>query len=233
MSEQDATIEQLMESLAEQLYRGAQAEVLATVTTALARGTIAADIVNRGLMLGMQRVGVDFRDGKLFLPEVLMAAQAMQAAMRELEPLLIGPYGGGTRVARAVIGTVKGDIHDIGKNLVSILWRGAGFEVIDLGINTKADTFVEAVERHRPEIVGLSALLTTTMPYMRVVIDALRQRGLRERLIVLVGGAAVSRAFADEIGADGYGRDAASAVDLARTLLARRRGGSAAPEGVA
>jgi 5-methyltetrahydrofolate--homocysteine methyltransferase len=173
-------------------------------------------------MPGMQRVGVDFRDGALFLPEVLLAAETMHAVMRVLEPLLAGQ--GAARVGVALLGTVKGDIHDIGKNLVSIFWRGGGLDVIDLGVNVKAETFVAAVERHRPDILGLSALLTTTAPYMRVVIETLEQRGLRDGLIVLVGGAAVTPALAAEIRADGCARDASAAVELAQALLAGRRG---------
>jgi methylmalonyl-CoA mutase cobalamin-binding domain/chain len=165
----------------------------------------------------MRIVGIDFRDGILFVPEVLMAANAMKAGMAILRPLLAET--GAPKVGKMVIGTVKGDIHDIGKNLVCMMMEGAGFEVVDLGINTDVDKFIHALEQHRPDILGMSALLTTTMPYMKTVIDALKDKGMRQDLIVLVGGAPVNEAFAEFVGADAYCRDAAVAVETATRFL--------------
>jgi 5-methyltetrahydrofolate--homocysteine methyltransferase len=170
----------------------------------------------------MDIVGVDFRDGILFVPEVLMAAKAMKAGMAILRPLLAET--GAPQVGTMVIGTVKGDIHDIGKNLVAMMMEGAGFTVINLGINTDAEKFINAIHEHKPDILGMSALLTTTMPYMGVVINTLKEQGLRDQLIVLVGGAPLNEAFAEEIGADAYCRDAAIAVETAKKLLAIKRG---------
>ena len=170
----------------------------------------------------MDVVGVDFRDGILFVPEVLMAAKAMKAGMEILRPLLAET--GAPQIGTMVIGTVKGDIHDIGKNLVAMMMEGAGFNVINLGINVDADTFIKAIHEHQPSILGMSALLTTTMPYMGVVIKTLVEQGLRDNLIVLVGGAPLNEAFAEEIGANSYCRDAAVAVEKAKKLLAIKRG---------
>jgi methylmalonyl-CoA mutase cobalamin-binding domain/chain len=178
----------------------------------------------------MRIVGVDFRDGILFVPEVLMAANAMKGGMAILRPLLAAT--GAPRMGKMVIGTVKGDIHDIGKNLVSMMMEGAGFEVVDLGVNNSVDKYLEAIAEHQPEIVGMSALLTTTMPYMKVVIDAMKAKGVRDECIVLVGGAPLNEAFAEAIGADAYCRDAAVAVETARALIARRQGSVLAREGV-
>ncbi len=175
-----------------------------------------------GLVAGMDIVGIDFRDGILFVPEVLMAAKAMKAGMAILRPLLAET--GAPKVGTMVIGTVKGDIHDIGKNLVGMMMEGAGFEVIDLGINNPVEKYMAAIDEHKPDILGMSALLTTTMPYMRVVIEALKERGIREDIIVLVGGAPLNEAFAEDIGADAYCRDAAVAVDTAKKFMAIRRG---------
>ena len=169
----------------------------------------------------MRIVGIDFRDGILFVPEVLMAANAMKAGMAILRPLLIET--GAPRVGKMVIGTVKGDIHDIGKNLVSMMMEGAGFEVIDLGINNPVEAYLAAIEEHQPDILGMSALLTTTMPYMKVVIDTMKEKGIRDDYIVLVGGAPLNEAFADSVGADAYCRDAAVAVETAKALIAERR----------
>jgi methylmalonyl-CoA mutase cobalamin-binding domain/chain len=170
----------------------------------------------------MDIVGVDFRDGVLFVPEVLMAAKAMKAGMELLRPLLAET--GAPQVGTMVIGTVKGDIHDIGKNLVAMMMEGAGFNVVNLGINVDADTFIKAIREHNPNILGMSALLTTTMPYMGVVINELVAQGLRDKLVVLVGGAPLNDAFAEEIGADAYCRDAAVATEKAKKLLAIKRG---------
>jgi len=168
----------------------------------------------------MRIVGVDFRDGILFVPEVLMSANAMKAGMQLLRPLLAET--GAPKVGKMVIGTVKGDIHDIGKNLVCMMMEGAGFEVIDLGINNPVEKYLEAIEEHKPDILGMSALLTTTMPYMKVVIDTLKEKGMRNDYLVLVGGAPLNEAFAEAIGADAYCRDAAVAVETAKSLLSQR-----------
>jgi methylmalonyl-CoA mutase cobalamin-binding domain/chain len=174
-------------------------------------------VLTKALVEGMRIVGVDFRDGILFVPEVLMAANAMKAGMSILRPLLVET--GAPKLGKMVIGTVKGDIHDIGKNLVAMMMEGAGFEVVDLGINTSVETFLDALESHRPDILGMSALLTTTMPYMKTVIEALKAKGIRNDVIVLVGGAPVNEQFAEAIGADAYCRDASVAVETARRFL--------------
>jgi 5-methyltetrahydrofolate--homocysteine methyltransferase len=168
----------------------------------------------------MTIVGTDFRDGILFVPEVLLAANAMKAGMVILKPILMET--GVKPVGKMVIGTVKGDIHDIGKNLVGMMMEGAGFEVTNLGINTSFDEFLAAVEEHKPDILGMSALLTTTMPYMKVVIDGLVKEGIRDQLIVMVGGAPLNEGFAQTIGADAYCRDAATAVETATKLVSQR-----------
>jgi methylmalonyl-CoA mutase cobalamin-binding domain/chain len=174
----------------------------------------------------MRIVGEDFRDGILFVPEVLMSANAMKAGMSILRPLLVET--GAPKIGKMVIGTVKGDIHDIGKNLVCMMMEGAGFEVVDLGINNAVDRYLAAIEEHQPDILGMSALLTTTMPYMKVVIDTLREKGIRDDYIVLVGGAPLNEDFARQIGADAYCRDAAVAVQTAKDLIARRHNRQAA-----
>jgi methylmalonyl-CoA mutase cobalamin-binding domain/chain len=178
-------------------------------------------VLNEALVEGMRIVGIDFRDGILFVPEVLLAANAMKAGMAILRPLLAET--GAEQVGKVVIGTVKGDIHDIGKNLVAMMLEGAGFEVINLGINTDAERFIAALEEHKPEILGMSALLTTTMPYMKVVIDALKEKGIRDDYIVLVGGAPLNEEFGKAIGADAYCRDAAVASETAQALVQARR----------
>src|SRR5215471_14173297 len=170
-------------------------EVVAQTKEALSRGYSAPDVLAQGLVAGMDIVGVDFRDGILFVPEVLMAANSMKAGMEILRPLLAET--GAERIGKMVIGTVKGDIHDIGKNLVAMMMEGAGFEVVNLGINNDADKFIAAIREHQPDILGMSALLTTTMPYMKVVVQALKDEGLREKVIVLVGGAPVNAVFAE------------------------------------
>jgi 5-methyltetrahydrofolate--homocysteine methyltransferase len=169
----------------------------------------------------MRIVGIDFRDGILFVPEVLMSANAMKGGMGILRPLLAET--GAETVGRVVIGTVKGDIHDIGKNLVGMMLEGAGFEVFDIGINNPVEKYLEAIETHKPDILGMSALLTTTMPYMKVVIDTLVEQGIREDFIVLVGGAPLNEEFGQAIGADAYCRDAAVAVETAKQLVAEKR----------
>ena len=175
-------------------------------------------MLEEALVSGMTIVGIDFRDGILFVPEVLMAANSMKAGMALLKPILAET--GAKPVGTMVVGTVKGDIHDIGKNLVGMMMEGAGFEVIDLGINVEADVYIDAIEKHGANILGMSALLTTTMPYMKVVIDTMKERGIRDDYIVLVGGAPLNEEFGEAIGADAYCRDAATAVDIARELVA-------------
>lgn len=218
--------EELLELMMDDLYDGLADEVVAEVEECLRRGMTPYDVMTQGLVAGMEIVGVDFRDGVLFVPEVLMAAKAMKAGMKVLRPLLA--QTGSPSIGTAVIGTVKGDIHDIGKNLVKMMWEGAGIEVHDLGINVDAQTFMQALEEHQPQILGMSALLTTTMPYMKVVIDELRSRDLRDKYVVLVGGAPLNESFAEQIEADYYCRDAAVAVDTAKKVLAiwREQGSS-------
>lgn len=215
---------ELLEMIHDDLYEGIADGVVAGVNELLRRGMQPYDVLTRALVAGMDIVGVDFRDGILFVPEVLMAAGAMKAGMAILRPLLAET--GAPQVGTMVIGTVKGDIHDIGKNLVSMMMEGAGFKVVDLGINNDADRYAAAVEEHRPEILGMSALLTTTMPYMGVVIKKLQEAGLRDRVIVLVGGAPLNEAFARAVEADAYCRDASVAVETAKRLLAARRSGA-------
>lgn len=213
---------EILELIQDDLYDGLADEVVESVKELLKRGMTPYDVLTKGLVAGMEIVGVDFRDGILFVPEVLMAAKAMKAGMELLRPLLVET--GAPQIGTMVIGTVKGDIHDIGKNLVGMMMEGAGFNVINLGINNDVDKFLNAIHEHNPNILGMSALLTTTMPYMRVVIDALKEAGLRDKIIVLVGGAPLNEAFAEDIGADAYCRDAAVAVETAKTLLAIKRG---------
>ena len=215
---------EIIQQMHDDLYDGLAPEVTAEVNELLRRGLTPYEVLTRGLVGGMDIVGVDFRDGILFVPEVLMAAKAMKAGMGILRPLLVET--GAPQIGTMVVGTVKGDIHDIGKNLVAMMMEGAGFKVVNLGINNDADKFLTAVREHNPDIVGMSALLTTTMPYMQVVIGALKEAGLREKVIVLVGGAPLNEAFAEEIEADAYCRDAAVAVDTAKKLVAILRGRS-------
>jgi 5-methyltetrahydrofolate--homocysteine methyltransferase len=209
--------EELYELMQEDLYDGYAAEIEAEVHEALSRGYEPYDILTNALVAGMDIVGDDFRDGILFVPEVLMAAKAMKAGMAILRPLLAET--GAPKIGSMVIGTVKGDIHDIGKNLVGMMMEGAGFEVFDIGINNAVDDYLTAIREHNPDILGMSALLTTTMPYMRVVIQALKDEGIRQNLIVLVGGAPLNDAFAEDIEADAYCRDAAIAVETAKKFM--------------
>ncbi len=205
----------------EDLYDGYGDEIVEEVEEALSRGMTPYEVLTEGLVAGMSIVGDDFRDGILFVPEVLMAAKAMKAGMAILRPLLAET--GAPQVGTLVIGTVKGDIHDIGKTLVSMMMEGAGFEVFDLGINTSAEEFIEAINEHQPDLLGMSALLTTTMPYMKVVIEALKEAGMRQDIIILVGGAPLNEAFAEAIEADAYCRDAAVAVDTAKKFMQIKR----------
>lgn len=217
----DLPDEELVPQIQDDLYDGLGPEVVDGVEILLGRGWSPTDILDRVLVEGMKIVGNDFRDGILFVPEVLLAAGAMKAAVERLRPLLTAT--GIERVGKVVIATVKGDIHDIGKNLVGMMLEGAGFEVVDLGINTDVEEFLEAVKIHSPDILGMSALLTTTMSYMKVVIDTLIEKGIRDDLIVLVGGAPLNEEFATAIGADAYCRDAAVATETAEALLLARK----------
>ncbi len=209
--------DELVEQMHDDLYDGLAEEIAEGTNILLGRGWSATRVLDEALVAGMTIVGVDFRDGILFVPEVLMAANAMKAGMAILKPILSDT--GAKPVGKMVIGTVKGDIHDIGKNLVGMMMEGAGFEVYDLGINVEADKYLAALEEHKPDILGMSALLTTTMPYMKVVIDTMKERGIRDDYIVMVGGAPLNEEFGAAIGADAYCRDAATAVETAKELI--------------
>lgn len=211
----------LVAQMHDDLYDGLAEEIHDGTTILLDRGWTPERVLNDALVEGMRIVGIDFRDGILFVPEVLLAANAMKAGMEILRPLLAET--GAEPIGKVVIGTVKGDIHDIGKNLVAMMLEGAGFEVIDLGINTDAAAFLAALDEHKPDILGMSALLTTTMPYMKVVIDTLKEKGLRDDFIVIVGGAPLNEEFGTAIGADAYCRDAAVASEMAKALVKARR----------
>ena len=213
--------EELVEQMHDDLYDGLKEEIVEGTEILLARGWPADKVLQNALVDGMTIVGIDFRDGILFVPEVLLAANAMKGGMALLRPLLAET--GAKPIGKMVIGTVKGDIHDIGKNLVGMMMEGAGFEVINLGINNPVENFLAAIEEHQPDLLGMSALLTTTMPYMKVVIDTLVEKGIRDDLIVLVGGAPLNEEFGQAIGADAYCRDAAVAVETASALIAKKR----------
>ena len=213
--------EELVEQMHDDLYDGLRDEIVEGTEILLGRGWSADKVLQTALVDGMTIVGIDFRDGILFVPEVLLAANAMKGGMAVLRPLLAET--GAKPVGKMVIGTVKGDIHDIGKNLVSMMMEGAGFEVINIGINNPVENFLEAIAEHKPDILGMSALLTTTMPYMKVVIDTLVEKGIRDELIVLVGGAPLNEEFGEAVGADAYCRDAAVAVETATALIAEKR----------
>ena len=212
--------EELVEQMHDDLYDGLADEIAEGTQILLDRGWSATRVLEEALVGGMNIVGIDFRDGILFVPEVLMSANAMKAGMAILKPILADT--GAKPVGRMVVGTVKGDIHDIGKNLVGMMMEGAGFEVVDLGINVEADAYIEAIEKHKADILGMSALLTTTMPYMKVVIDTMKERGIRDDYIVMVGGAPLNEEFGKAVGADAYCRDAATAVEVAKKLVLGR-----------
>ncbi len=216
----DLSDDELVEQMMDDLYDGMKDEIEEGVHILLERGWTPYDILTKALVAGMTIVGHDFRDGILFVPEVLLAANAMKGGMSILKPLLVET--GAPRMGKMVIGTVKGDIHDIGKNLVAMMMEGAGFEVVDIGINNAVEAYLEALEREQPDILGMSALLTTTMPYMKVVIDTLKAEGKRDDYIVLVGGAPLNEEFGRAIGADAYCRDAAVAVETAKAYVARK-----------
>jgi len=222
--EENFNDEELVEQMHDDLYNGLKEEIEEGTNILLERKWSADKVLNDALVEGMRIVGIDFRDGILFVPEVLMAANAMKGGMAILRPLLAET--GAEPIGKVVIGTVKGDIHDIGKNLVGMMLEGAGFEVIDLGINNPVEDYIAALEEHKPEILGMSALLTTTMPYMKVVIDTLQEQGMRDDFIVLVGGAPLNEEFGEAVGADAYCRDAAVAVETAKSLIAERRAAS-------
>jgi 5-methyltetrahydrofolate--homocysteine methyltransferase len=213
--------DELVEQMHDDLYDGLLEEIVEGTEILLGRGWGPEKVLNDALVGGMTIVGVDFRDGILFVPEVLLAANAMKGGMAVLKPLLAET--GAKPIGTMVIGTVKGDIHDIGKNLVSMMMEGAGFEVINLGINNPVEKYLAALEEHKPDILGMSALLTTTMPYMKVVIDTMIEKGIRDDYIVLVGGAPLNEEFGMAIGADAYCRDAGVAVETALDLIAKKR----------
>ena len=217
----DLSDEELVEQMHDDLYDGLKEEIEEGTNILLERGWSAEKVLNEALVAGMTIVGIDFRDGILFVPEVLLAANAMKGGMAILKPLLAET--GAKPVGSMVIGTVKGDIHDIGKNLVGMMMEGAGFEVVDIGINNSVEDYFAALEKHKPDILGMSALLTTTMPYMKVVIDEMVSKGIRDKYIVLVGGAPLNEEFGEAIGADAYCRDAAVAADTAQRLISERR----------
>ncbi len=212
--------EELVQQIHDDLYDGLKEEIEEAVNILLERGWTPYEVLTKALVEGMRIVGVDFRDGILFVPEVLLAANAMKGGMTILRPLLI--ESGAPKLGAMVIGTVKGDIHDIGKNLVGMMMEGAGFEVFDLGINNPVEDYIASLEEHDADILGMSALLTTTMPYMKVVIDALIEKGTRDDYVVLVGGAPLNEEFGRAIGADSYCRDAAVAVETAKEFMSRK-----------
>ena len=221
--------DELVQQMHEDLYDGLADEILEGVNILLGRKWEPYRVLTEALVEGMRIVGIDFRDGILFVPEVLLAANAMKGGMVVLRPLLAET--GAPKQGSMVIGTVKGDIHDIGKNLVGMMLEGAGFDIFNIGINNDADAFLEALDEHKPDFLGMSALLTTTMPYMKVVIDTMKERGIRDDYTVLVGGAPLNEAFADSVGADAYCRDAAVAVETAKALVIERRKASSAAAG--
>lgn len=217
----DLADDELIEQMHDDLYDGLKEEIVEGTDILLQRGWSAEKVLNEALVGGMKIVGIDFRDGILFVPEVLLAANAMKGGMGILRPLLAET--GVEPIGKMVIGTVKGDIHDIGKNLVAMMLEGAGFEVVDIGINNAVEDYFAALEEHKPDILGMSALLTTTMPYMKVVIDEMVRQSIRDDYIVLVGGAPLNEEFGAAVGADGYCRDAAQAADMAPRMLQERR----------
>ncbi|MBC8227441.1 MAG: corrinoid protein [Gammaproteobacteria bacterium] len=217
----DLSDEELVEQMFDDLYDGLKEEIEEGTNILLSRGWSAEKVLNEALVAGMTIVGIDFRDGILFVPEVLMAANAMKGGMAILKPLLAET--GAKPVGTMVIGTVKGDIHDIGKNLVGMMLEGAGFEVFDIGINSSVEDFFAAMEKHKPDVLGMSALLTTTMPYMKVVIDEMVKKGIRDDYIILVGGAPLNEEFGEYVGADQYCRDSAEAAAVAVAMVTERR----------
>ncbi|MDA1313342.1 MAG: corrinoid protein [Acidobacteria bacterium] len=212
-----AAISSRMQSIGAALVDGQNKTVDALTVEALADGVPALEIMDDGLIAAMRIVGIKFRENFIYVPEVLSCARAMKAGMAHIEPILSA--SGIKPLAKVVMGTVKGDLHDIGKNLCIMMLRGTGFEVIDLGVDTSADEFLAAVEEHEARLMGMSALLTTTMPNMAVTIEAFIDEGIRDDVKIMVGGAPVSQEFADDMGADGYGKDAMECVALAKRLV--------------
>lgn len=208
----------ILEQMQKDLYEGKFSEVETATKTALDEGMEAQEILNNGLIAGMEIVGRDFKAGDLFIPEVLMCARAMHAGLEVLRPLL--EESGAASMGKVILGTVAGDLHDIGKNLVSMMLQGAGFDIIDLGTDVKPEQFVAAVRDEGADVIGMSAMLTTTMPSMKSTINALVEAGIRDKVKVIIGGAPVTSKFAQEIGADKYAPDAGSAADTVRELLA-------------
>jgi len=225
----DLSDDELVLQMHDDLYDGLSEEIEEGTNILLARGWAPYDVLTKALVEGMRIVGIDFRDGILFVPEVLLAATAMKGGMKILRPLLAAT--GAPTLGTIVIGTVKGDIHDIGKNLVGMMMEGAGFDVHDIGINSDFDKFYEAIQKHKPDIIGMSALLTTTMPYMKVVIDTMIEKGIRDDFTILVGGAPLNEEFGAAIGADAYCRDAAVAVETAKAFMAKKHNQLAAVPG--
>ncbi|MAD29274.1 MAG: cobalamin-binding protein [Woeseiaceae bacterium] len=221
----DLSDDELVEQMHDDLYDGLKEEIVEGTEILLSRGWTADKVLSDALVAGMKIVGIDFRDGILFVPEVLLAANSMKGGMAILQPLLAET--GAKPVGTMVIGTVKGDIHDIGKNLVGMMMEGAGFEVIDIGINNSVEDYFAALEKHKPDILGMSALLTTTMPYMKVVIDEMVNTGIRDNYIVLVGGAPLNEEFGTAVGADRYCRDAAEAAAISVAMVAERQAAQA------
>ncbi|WP_018000934.1 cobalamin-binding protein [Paracoccus sp. N5] len=231
MSDDDISVadlpdDDLVQQMHDDLYDGLKEEIEEGTTILLERGWTPYDVLTKALVEGMRIVGEDFRDGILFVPEVLLSANAMKAGMTILRPLLAATDA--PKQGKLLIGTVKGDIHDIGKNLVGMMMEGAGFDVVDIGINNPVESYLAAIEEHQPDILGMSALLTTTMPYMKVVIDALEEKGIRDRLTVLVGGAPLNEDFGKAVGADAYCRDAAITVEMAKDFMTRKHNSRAA-----
>ena len=232
MSEQEQDIilselddDTLVTQMHDDLYDGMATAISEGTQILLDRGWTPYDVLQKALVEGMRIVGIDFRDGILFVPEVLLAANSMKAGMAILRPLLAET--GAPKVGTMIIGTVKGDIHDIGKNLVGMMMEGAGFDIIDIGVNNDVEDYIEAALKHNADIIGMSALLTTTMGYMKVVIETFNQRGIRNDYAIVVGGAPLNEAFADEIGADAYCRDASMAVEIAGKIMETRQGSAA------
>ncbi|MEM9333017.1 MAG: B12-binding domain-containing protein [Pseudomonadota bacterium] len=232
MSDEDEIIlselddDELVAQMHDDLYDGLKEEIEEGTNILLERGWTPYDVLTKALVEGMRIVGIDFRDGILFVPEVLLAANAMKSGMHILRPLLAET--GAPKLGSMVIGTVKGDIHDIGKNLVGMMMEGAGFDVHDIGINSDVDKYLAAIDEHKPDILGMSALLTTTMPYMKVVIDTMVEKGMRDDYTILVGGAPLNEDFGKAIGADAYCRDAAVAVETAKEFMVRKHNQMAA-----
>ena len=213
--------DELVEQMHDDLYDGLREEIVEGTNILLGRGWSPDKVLSDALVEGMRIVGIDFRDGILFVPEVLLSANAMKGGMAILRPLLAET--GAKPIGKMVIGTVKGDIHDIGKNLVGMMMEGAGFEVVDIGINNPVENYLAAMEEHSPEIIGMSALLTTTMPYMKVVVDTMKEMGIRDDYIIMVGGAPLNEEFGEAVGANAYCRDAAMAVETARKLVGEKQ----------